>query len=88
MFQDLESGRELYVDPQLVRERYRQRFGEHRAGLTATCGKLGIDLYELSTSQPLEMALFDFVNARMRRGRQVARRQGPSRRTPAAGGAR
>jgi uncharacterized protein (DUF58 family) len=88
MFQDLESGRELYVDPQLVRERYRQRFGEHRAGLIATCGKLGIDLYELSTSQPLEMALFDFVNARMRRGRQVVRRQGPSRRTSASGGAR
>jgi uncharacterized protein (DUF58 family) len=88
MFLDLESGRELYVDPQLVRERYRQRFGEHRAGLTTTCSKLGIDLYELATNQPLEMALFDLINARMRRGRQVARRQGPSRRTAAAGGAR
>jgi uncharacterized protein (DUF58 family) len=87
MFQDLESGRELYVDPHLVRERYQQRFGEHRAALTQTCSKLGIDLYELATNQPLEMALFDLINARMRRGRQVARRQGPARRT-SAGGAR
>jgi uncharacterized protein (DUF58 family) len=88
MFHDLESGRELYVDPGLARERYQQRFGEHRAGLTATCSKLGIDLYELATSQPLEMALFDLVNARMRRGRQVARRQGPRRQPAAPGGAR
>ena len=88
MFHDLESGRELYVDPQLVRERYRERFNEHRAGLTTVCSKLGIDLYELATSQPLELALFDLINSRMRRGRQVSRRQGPSRRTAAAGGAR
>lgn len=87
MFHDLESGRELYVDPHLVRERYQQRFAEHRAALTQTCSKLGIDLYELATNQPLEMALFDLINARMRRGRQVARRQGPARRT-SAGGAR
>ncbi|HZN34278.1 MAG TPA: DUF58 domain-containing protein [Pirellulaceae bacterium] len=93
MFHDLESGRELYVDPQLVRERYRQRFGEHRSALATVCSKLGIDLYELATNQPLELALFDLINARMRRGRQIARRQGPgrpspARRTAAAGGAR
>jgi uncharacterized protein (DUF58 family) len=91
MFHDLESGRELYVDPQLVRQRYQQRFGEHRAALATACSKLGIDLYELATSQPLELALFDLINARMRRGRQVARRQGPARRTAsaaAAGGSR
>jgi uncharacterized protein (DUF58 family) len=86
MFHDLESGRELYVDPQLVRERYKQRFGEHRQGLVTVCSKLGIDLYELATSQPLELALFDLINARMRRGRQVARRQGPRTAAPAAGG--
>ncbi len=86
MFHDLESGRELYVDPQLVRERYKQRFGEHRQGLVTVCSKLGIDLYELATSQPLELALFDLINARMRRGRQVARRQGPRTAAAAAGG--
>ena len=75
MFYDVESGRELFVDPELVRQQYRRRFGEHRSALSQTCGRLGIDLYELTTDQPLEMALFDLMSARMRRGRQVARRQ-------------
>jgi uncharacterized protein (DUF58 family) len=86
MFYDVESGRELFVDPDLVRQQYRRRFGEHRAALTTTCSRLGIDLYELTTNQPLEMALFDLVSARMRRGRQVSRRQAIAR--PAAGGSR
>jgi uncharacterized protein (DUF58 family) len=86
MFYDVESGRELFVDPDLVRQQYRRRFGEHRAALTTTCSRLGIDLYELTTTQPLEMALFDLVSARMRHGRQVSRRQAIAR--PAAGGSR
>ena len=32
LFHDVESGRELYIDPQLARERYRQRFCRARAG--------------------------------------------------------
>ena len=32
------------------------------------------------------LALFDLLAARMRRGRQVSRRQDPGRRTAAAGG--
>jgi uncharacterized protein (DUF58 family) len=75
MFYDVESGRELYVDPEIVRSQYQRRFAEHRAALGQTCSRLGIDLYDLATNQPLEMALFDLVSARMRRGRQVARRQ-------------
>ena len=85
MFYDVESGRELFVDPELVRQQYRRRFGEHRAALAQTCSRLGIDLYELTTNQPLEMALFDLMSARMRRGRQVARRQGAPRPAGAGG---
>jgi uncharacterized protein (DUF58 family) len=75
LFQDLESGRELYVDPQLARQRYEQRFREHAAGLATVCNRLGIDLMQLRTDQPLELALFDFLSSRLRRGRQVSRRQ-------------
>jgi uncharacterized protein (DUF58 family) len=87
LFHDVESGRELYIDPQLARERYRQRFAEHAQGLSRTCNKLGVDLTELTTDRPLELALFDFLSTRLRRGRQVARRAGAARRS-AAGGAR
>ena len=75
LFHDVESGRELYIDPQVARERYRQRFGEHAAGLARVCSKLGVDLMRLATDQPLEMALFDILSARLKRGRQVSRRQ-------------
>jgi uncharacterized protein (DUF58 family) len=74
MFHDVESGRELYVDPELVRQQYRQKFAAHAEGLRTICQRLGVDLYDLSTAQPLEHALFDLLNSRMRRGRQVSRR--------------
>ena len=75
LFYDLESGRELYVDPNAARASYQQRFGEHRQALVRTCNNLGMDFYELTTDQPLDMALFDLLNSRMRRGRQVARQR-------------
>jgi uncharacterized protein (DUF58 family) len=86
LFQDVESGRELYVDPQVARQRYKERFAEHAAGLAKSCNKLGIDLMDLVTNKPLELALFDFLATRLRRGRQVARRQAAGR--TSAGGPR
>ncbi len=74
MFHDLESGRELYVDPVAAREEYLRRFGEHREAIRKACNSQGIDLYEATIDRPLELVLFDFLNSRMRRGRPVARR--------------
>jgi uncharacterized protein (DUF58 family) len=85
LFQDVETGRELYVDPNVARERYRQRFSEHAQAIHRACNKLGIDLTELTTDRPLELALFDFLNTRLRQRRQIARRQTSARR-PAEGG--
>jgi uncharacterized protein (DUF58 family) len=79
MFEDMESGRELYVDPESVRSSYLERFAEHEQAIQRTCANLGIDYYQLTTDQPLELTLFDFMNARIRRGRQVTRRQQASR---------
>jgi hypothetical protein len=87
MFHDVESGRELYVDPQIVRERYRQQFAAHAQELRAICHRLGVDLSDLLTDRPLEHALFDLLNARMRRGRVVSRR-GPLPARSASGGSR
>ena len=80
LFHDVETGRELYVDPESSRQRYRERFTEHAQALTRICNGLGIDLYDLATDRPLEMALFDVLNSRMRRGRQINRRMAPARR--------
>jgi len=79
-FRDLESGKIMYVDPAAMQREYRRRFGEHAAALETTCANLGIDLRTLTTDQPLEIALFDYLYVRQRRGRQVLRSGGSSSR--------
>ena len=73
LFRDLESGRELYIDPAAVRADYRRHFDAHCQAVEATCAKLGIVLRRLTTDQPLELALFDFLRERMNRGKLVKR---------------
>ncbi|MFA6544018.1 MAG: DUF58 domain-containing protein [Limisphaerales bacterium] len=74
LFRDLESGRQLYIDPDAVRADYRRQFGAHCQAVEATCAKLGIVLRRLTTDQPLELALFDFLRERMNKGKLVKRR--------------
>ncbi len=74
MIQDLESGRQLYVDPDLTRQKYIERFEEHSQQIESACQNLGIDYYPLITDQPVENTLFDFIQSRARLGRQVSRR--------------
>jgi uncharacterized protein (DUF58 family) len=81
MFHDLESGRTLYIDPAAARAEYERRFGEHAAQLRQACVNLGTDLAELTTDRPLELALFDLLQARMRRSRRPLRRVSRRRRS-------
>ncbi|GIW93998.1 MAG: hypothetical protein KatS3mg110_2039 [Pirellulaceae bacterium] len=74
IFIDMESGRQLYVDPQVAREEYLRRFEAHSKALAQLSAQLGIDYWEMPTDAPLEWALFDFLQARLRRGRLVRRR--------------
>jgi uncharacterized protein (DUF58 family) len=74
VFEDMESGRLLYVDPHVAREQYVRRFAAHEQAIQSACGALGIDYYRFSTDRPLELALFDYLSARSRRGRQIVRR--------------
>jgi uncharacterized protein (DUF58 family) len=80
MFVDLESGRDLYVDPAAVREQYLKNFTKHAAQVEQACQDLGIDLQTLSTETPLEMALFDFLRARLHSGRRTMRSRSAPRR--------
>jgi uncharacterized protein (DUF58 family) len=82
MFHDLESGRNLYIDPHVARAEYQRRFNEHAAELARVCVELGIDLAQLTIDRPLELALFDLLQARLRRGRRPVRRA-PRRRRAA-----
>ncbi len=73
-FLDVETGRDLFIDPALARKSYRAQFDAHLATIRATCQQLGITHLQLSTAQPLELALFDFLKARSARGKLIRRR--------------
>ena len=73
MFQDLETGKELYVDPASAVEDYKRRFDEHETRLKEICNQLGVDYFRIETDQPLETALFDLLQARAQRGQTVKR---------------
>ncbi len=71
MFHDVESGRDIYIDPPAARREYLDKLERHCAAARASCQKLGIGYHRLATDQPLELMLFDFLRERMQRGRRV-----------------
>lgn len=79
LFRDLESGRDLYVDPRQARRPYLQKLGAHNDAIRSMCQSLGIGYHRLGSHRPLELALFDFLRARLRR-RARAKRAAPSAR--------
>ena len=79
MFRDVESGRELYVDPDSARPEYLRRFNQHAEELARICSDLGVELATIPTDRPLELVLFDLLRARMRRGQVPSRRAGGGR---------
>jgi uncharacterized protein (DUF58 family) len=74
IFEDAESGKRIYVDPEAARQQYLQRFAAHASELEKICRELGVDFVQCTTERPLELSLFDFLRARLQRGRQTARR--------------
>jgi uncharacterized protein (DUF58 family) len=73
IFQDLETGKEIYVDPATVAADYKKRFGEHASIIKQCCDELGIDLFQITTSEPLEKSLFNLMQARAQPGRRFSR---------------
>jgi uncharacterized protein (DUF58 family) len=75
MFYDVESGREIYIDPSAARGEYLRKLGEHNDAVTRACSKLGAECIRFNTDRPLELALFDFLRTRLQRGRRLAIRR-------------
>lgn len=72
-FEDIESGRRLFIEPASVRQEYLRRFEAHCQQLRAVCDRLGAACYRLETGFPLASVLQDVLRERMRRGRKVRR---------------
>ena len=67
-FRDLESEREMFIDPQTTQVVYQRRFGEHQQQLRKICMRLGIDLVQMLTDDRLENALFELLAIQTRSG--------------------
>jgi uncharacterized protein (DUF58 family) len=75
LFEDLESGRTLYIDPAVARKDYLRRFNAHGATLRSIARQQGLACEQLDTSRPLELALFEFLRVRLQSGRRIRRVQ-------------
>jgi uncharacterized protein (DUF58 family) len=69
VFYDAETGRRMFVDPATARKNYLKKLGAHNSAIQAACQKLGVGYRRFATDRPLELALFDFVQERTRRGK-------------------
>ena len=76
LFEDVESGKTLFIDPSAARKEYLARFEAHCNSLKTACQRLGITCHRVSTARPLELALFDFLRQRMQRRRTAKTRGG------------
>ena len=65
-FQDLESGEELPIVPDAFAKQYRQMMQEHITALSTKCADVRIDYLQLTTSKPLDEALFNYLGNRER----------------------
>jgi uncharacterized protein (DUF58 family) len=68
-FEDLESGEQLPVVPDALREQYRAMIREHIAALTSKSAAQRVDYNLLNTSLPLDYALFNYMAIRDRLSR-------------------
>ncbi|MDB4689624.1 DUF58 domain-containing protein [Verrucomicrobia bacterium] len=73
-FEDQETGQLMYVDPATAKKDYMEQMENHLEKLKNACDKSGIGYTLLTTDQPLEKGLFDFLKARIHRGRVVQRK--------------
>jgi uncharacterized protein (DUF58 family) len=83
LFRDMETGRDMYVDPVAARKGYRHMLDKHLENAKSTCRRLGIDYHLFSTGRPFDLALLDFLLHRMVRHRQARRVHGQGTRRPA-----
>ena len=67
--ESMESGRSVTVDPDFMRSAYRDRLQAHIEAISERCAQTGADYREVSTAQPLDEALHQYLLFRERRAR-------------------
>ena len=75
LFHDSETEKDAFIDPGPARKRYLERFDEHGEVIRALCHKLGAQYLPVTSDQPLEKVLSDFLRQRLRDVRKIRRRE-------------
>ena len=78
IFEDMESGQNLILDPGMARESYQQKYNAHNAALDAIFSAQGIPGFRVTTAEPLERVLQRFLEERPARA-VVRQRRSPGR---------
>lgn len=65
----LEGAGRMLVDPNAIRNAYREEFARHTGELARAARELSLDLVQLSTAQPLDAALSTYLAHRIARAR-------------------
>jgi uncharacterized protein (DUF58 family) len=68
-FEDLESGEQIPVVPEALKDKYRELVRAHVEALSSKFSELRIDYTLLNTAAPLDHALFNYLSARERLSR-------------------
>jgi uncharacterized protein (DUF58 family) len=71
LFQDMETGHDMYVDPPAALKSYKSMLDAHLTNTKSVCHKLGIDYHLFATNRPFDLALLDFLQHRIRRRKHI-----------------
>lgn len=63
MLQDMETGREIFIDPTVAAAEYRRRFDIHEQQLIDICHRRSARYMTLTTDQPMDSALLELIGS-------------------------
>jgi len=73
LFHDVESEKDLFIEPAAAKRNYLKRFTEHGDAARAICQKLGVDYLPVITDEPLDQVLSNYLRQRQQRGKNIQR---------------
>lgn len=74
LWEDIESGRQLYVDPTQARASYAQKFTQHQQEVARALRQRGVAYTTASLTQPLDFVLLEFIRGGSAKQRARRRR--------------
>jgi uncharacterized protein (DUF58 family) len=73
LWEDVESGQRLYIDPGQAKSRYLERLSAHQTELKQALERRGVIYQQVSTDQPFDFVLLEFLRRERLKG--LARRR-------------